>query len=155
MNNSVKVVEILFQSYKSLSDYKLNLYPSIKYSSNKLKKLFIAGQSNIYIFTEENLNKPVKDQLIILFSKEGIALHLIEEIHYYFCNIATWEYFIQITNQIGIKNTLEEKIEKESFPVINLNGAGDINYLHPDEIFELKKSFVQILRERISEKIKE
>lgn len=149
------IVEILFQSYKSLSDYKLNLYPSIKYSHSKIKQLFIVGQSDIYIFSEENLNKPVKDRLIKLLSNEGIDPNLIEEIPFYFCNIAIWEYFIQITNEIGIQRTLEKKIQRESLPVINLKDADDINYLHPDRVFEIKNSFVQTLREEISKRMEE
>lgn len=150
-----KIVEILFQSYKSLFDYKLNLYPSIKYSQSKIKKLFIVGQSDIYIFSEENLDKPVKERLMKLLSKEGVDTNLIEEIPYYFCNIAVWEYFIQIIEKKGIKIAIEEKIEKDSLPVIKLKNAGDISYVHPDEVFELEQSFVETLREEISRKISE
>lgn len=138
------ITDVLIQAYKSLSLYKDNLYPSIRYRSDIPKILFIVGQSDIYVLPPK-IKTLVDESLKINLKNNNIDISIIEEIPYALCNVSIWEYVSQLIAQDGLDKVMTTYINKASLPVISPLVEEDKTFIPIEKVWDIKGGLVKTL----------
>ncbi len=113
-----KMAEIIFQIYKSIDDYRNNLYPSFKYEKNRQVYPIILTLENWFLIGNKRLdivNKMVVEKL----SNKNLPLDYLYKIPYSICSMEEFEILIQILQITGIKEFMSKKVfdkEKNTWP---------------------------------------
>ncbi len=120
-----QISEFLEEAYNSLSYYKQDKYPQIKYNCNKYKTLLITVIDDIYIipaFNREEFNKDILKRMKIWAKKKNRSLNepLVDEIPWRICRVSEYEYLIGKIKEKTLLDTLKNQINEESLPVLDV-----------------------------------
>ncbi|MCK9368599.1 hypothetical protein M0R04_01340 [Candidatus Dojkabacteria bacterium] len=125
-----EISAILCKSYKTLEDYKMGLYPHMKYSPSKKTFLLLLTLGDIYVFPY-NFTAELKIRLI----EKGINKDLIEEIPFFFVSPDSFEYLLQIIAKEGFLKAFNEYISKESLPLLHTKLNVKFQFREPWDVF--------------------
>lgn len=118
-----KMAEFITQVYKTYIDYKNNLYPTLKFDSNKEFYPLVLTLEDWYINFNHVILDMLKSFVIELFNIINLDIMLLESFPYHIRCASEFERDIQLINSIGIKgyftkvanNTIQEDIKEFEF----------------------------------------
>jgi hypothetical protein len=104
-----KMAEIIFQIYKSIDDYRKNLYPSFKYEQNRQIYPLILTLENWFLIGNKRLD--IVNQMVAKkLSNKNLPLDYLNKMPYSICSMEEFENVIQIIQSTGIKEFMSKKV---------------------------------------------
>jgi hypothetical protein len=140
----------LEEAYNSLTYYKNNLYPQLRYDKKSFKNLLIVILDDIYMlpsFDRKIFEKNIV-QKILEISKDknhNIEQGLFKEIPWHICGIKQYEFLIGNLKELSIKDTFTETITETS-PVLRTKKVRNINL---GDVFGISNNVFQELSKKV------
>jgi len=104
-----KLADSIVQVYKTIEDYKKDLYPQIRYDPAKPYFPIVVTLEDWFLYGDLIVNK-LDEFIINRLKKTGLQEDLITANPYCVISAETFEMFVFIANIKSIKETLEEKV---------------------------------------------
>jgi hypothetical protein len=99
----------IVQSYKTISDYEMNLYPHFSYNVGLQIYPVIVTIEDWYIFNPEYqgiLRNAIEEKM----NEKNISLDYLSRMPYCYCSVQEFEVMVQLMTKVGIKNFFEPKV---------------------------------------------
>lgn len=152
LNKAIEqITEYLAGAYFSLSFYKENKYPQIKYHKTKQKVLLLILLDDIHVlprFDAKAFQADVNQRILEINQEKNrkIDQKLLKEIPWKICSIREYEYFLAQVKDKGLKNTFENSLVKENPYILRLVKRQRLDI---GEIYGIDNNVFKILKEKI------
>ncbi len=107
-----KIADAVVQVYKTIRDYRNNLYPHFLYNPKKRIYPLIVTLEDWYAFGDKivpEIDKRIKTKI----QEENIDLNFFNNMPYSICSCEEFEQMIQIIQTVGVEKFMENKLERE------------------------------------------
>jgi hypothetical protein len=114
----------LYKAYNSLSYYKLNKYPQVKYSNKKTKHLLVVTIDDIVYLPSKDREKLLADiqtqiKKRFLSKKKTFDPSLFDEIPWRICSVKAYESLIVNIRNHNLTEAMNDLTYPESLPILN------------------------------------
>jgi len=114
-----KMAEIVLQIYKTIDDYRNNLYLSFKYEEERQIYPLILTMEDWFLFGSKRLN--ILNKMIIKkFNNINLSIKYVNEMPYLICSVEEFEDMMQVIQITYIKKFMDRKVfdqEKNGWPL--------------------------------------
>lgn len=114
-----KMAEIILQIYKTIDDYRNNLYLSFKYEEERQIYPLILTMEDWFLFGSKRLN--ILNKMIIKkFNNINLPIKYVNEMPYLICSVDEFEDMMQVIQITYIKKFMDRKVfdqEKNGWPL--------------------------------------
>lgn len=99
----------IVQCYKTIADYRKNLYPNLEYDSNRVIYPLILTLEDWYVFHPQYQNQ-LREIIVCGLIENNLPEGYITLMPYSYCSIGDFEGMIQVVAKVGIKELFEPKL---------------------------------------------
>lgn len=105
-----KLAAMIVQVYKTIADYRANRYPSNTYEMHrKIYPLVVTLED--WFLMGPNLVRKVKEEVSNRMTSDGLPLAFLEEMPFSVCSAHEFEQAVQVMDQVGIINVMQDKVD--------------------------------------------